>query len=255
MTPIIAGNWKMNLSKAEAVALANRIHEHINSRNAQSLPRVVLCVPALYLSDVHAILKNSSVEVFAQHLHFQPAGAFTGEWSAEMLVSVGAQGSLIAHSERRQYHTETDEQAAARIAACLRAGITPLYCCGELKEERLSGRHREVVEEQLTVALFGLEASDARKLIIAYEPVWAIGTGLTATAEQAGEIHSHIRFWLSRRFDEQTANAVPILYGGSMKPVNAPELLSTPNVNGGLIGGASLHADDFIALIEAASRQ
>jgi triosephosphate isomerase len=213
---------------------------------------VMVAPPSLYLSEM-AAKAIDAVAIGAQDVSTQEEdGAYTGEFSAAMLKSAGVRYAIVGHSERREYHGETDEEIREKIAACINAGIRPVYCCGEKLEERESGEHVSVVSEQVRTALEGFSADELKDLVVAYEPVWAIGTGKTATSDQAQEMHAEIRKVLSHHFTADFANGVRILYGGSAKPANAAELFSQPDVDGGLIGGASLKADDFLKVVEAA---
>ncbi|MEM9052286.1 MAG: triose-phosphate isomerase [Bacteroidota bacterium] len=248
--PLVAGNWKMNKNHADAKALLQALVDRANE--IPSGVDVMVAPPSLYLSEM-AGNANDSVAVGSQDVSTQQYnGAFTGEFSAAMLASAGVKYAIIGHSERRQYHGETDDLIREKIAACVAASIRPVYCCGEVLEERESGNHVEVVSGQVTTALAGFEADELKDLVVAYEPVWAIGTGKTATANQAQEMHAEIRNVLGELFNADFGNSIRILYGGSAKPANAKELFSQPDVDGGLIGGASLKADDFLAVIGAA---
>ncbi|MBK9273081.1 MAG: triose-phosphate isomerase [Flavobacteriales bacterium] len=251
MRTVIAGNWKMNKDRPQASELLARLAE-----GAAGLPPdvEVIVAPAFPFLDLAVgHLRGTTISVAAQHCHEAPAGAFTGEVSAGMLASLGVKACIVGHSERRQYFGETDTAVHARIQALLAVGIAPIYCCGELRAEREAGRHQEVVGAQLHEALAGLPADAFATLIVAYEPVWAIGTGLNATADQAQEMHAFIRGRL-RDLVPQHADRVPILYGGSCKPDNAAELFAGADVNGGLIGGASLDAPSFLELVRIAHR-
>ncbi len=212
---------------------------------------VIIAPPFPFLAAAVEQVAGTPIVVAAQNCHQKGHGAFTGEVSAAMLKSIGVKACIVGHSERRQYFGETDRAVSEKIVALLEQGITPIYCCGELKEERVAGDHFTVVTEQMRTALGGLSNAQLERVVIAYEPVWAIGTGLTATAEQAQEMHAHIRSLLAGHGAE-VANKVPILYGGSCKPDNAAELFVNPDVNGGLIGGAALDADQFSELIRIA---
>jgi triosephosphate isomerase len=213
----------------------------------------MIVAPAFpFLADAAERTKGSRVQVAAQNCHEEAKGAFTGEVSVPMLKSVGVTHCIVGHSERRQFFSETDEQVGRKVAALLAAGITPIFCCGEKKDERLSGVHHEVVTAQMKGALSRLTNEQLSRIVIAYEPVWAIGTGMNATAEQAQDMHAHIRMLLHTQGPE--AAAVPILYGGSCKPDNAAELFACPDVNGGLIGGASLDTASYLELVRIAGR-
>ncbi len=196
------------------------------------------------------LLEGSKIEVYSQDVSEHESGAFTGEISGEMLKSIQANGSLVSHSERRQYHGETDSHANRKVKLLLDLGLTPIYCNGETLEQRKAGKHFEVVKNQTEVALFTLSAEEIKKVVIAYEPVWAIGTGETATPEQAQEIHAHIRSLIAAKYGQEVADEISILYGGSVKPDNAKEIFSKPDIDGGLIGGAALKIEDFSKIIE-----
>lgn len=247
---IIAGNWKMNKLSDGAKSL----FEEINARTSE-FPKnvaVVIAPPALYLANF-AQSATSKVCIGAQDVSAHAEdGAYTGEFSAAMLKSAGGKYAIVGHSERRSFHGETDALISKKIRACVDAKIVPIYCCGESLEERESGKHIEVVQNQIKEALSGFTAGDLSTLVVAYEPVWAIGTGKTATTEQAQEMHSEIRKFLAGKFGDAFANEVRILYGGSCKPSNAKAIFSQKDVDGGLIGGAALTADDFLAIIRAA---
>lgn len=212
---------------------------------------VIVSPPFPFLAAAVEQTAGSSIIVAAQNCHQKPQGAYTGEVSASMLKSIGVKACIVGHSERRQYFGETDAAVGEKIVALLEQGITPIYCCGELKEERVGGRHFEVVSAQMKEALAKLTTEQLKRIVVAYEPVWAIGTGLTATAQQAQEMHAHIRSLLATHGSD-VASTLPILYGGSCKPDNAAELFANPDVNGGLIGGAALDAKQFGELIRIA---
>ena len=245
---IVAGNWKMNKTFADAEALMIQLLEY--KKNNTTNCEVYIAPPALYLTTAKDIFKNGEVEVFAQDVSEYQSGAYTGEISVEMINSIGIDGSLVSHSERRQYHGETDSHANRKVKALLDAGLTPIYCNGETLEQRKAGQHFEVVKNQTEVALFTLSADEIKKVVIAYEPVWAIGTGETATPEQAQEIHAHIRSLIAAKYGQEVADEISILYGGSVKPDNAKEIFSQPDIDGGLIGGAALKIEDFSKIIE-----
>ncbi|MFZ1688056.1 MAG: triose-phosphate isomerase [Flavobacteriales bacterium] len=251
MKKIIAGNWKMHKDRAEAITLIDGI-----LRESGDLPKGVgmVVAPAFpFLADAVARTQNTPLRVGAQNVHGATHGAYTGEVSAGMLASIGVQYCIVGHSERRQYWNETDNEVAKKIAALLKAGITPIFCCGERKEERLAERHFEVVGAQMKEALGAFTAVELQRIVVAYEPVWAIGTGLNATAQQAQDMHAHIR-GLLRTHGDAVSDNVPILYGGSCKPDNAGELFACPDVNGGLIGGAALEVASFTALVRIAGQ-
>ncbi len=250
--PLIAGNWKMNKMAAEAKSLL----EEIKTATASFSEKVdVMIAPSsLYLAHF-GNSAGSQLAIGAQDVSAQQEdGAFTGEFSAAMLKSAGVKHAIVGHSERRTYHGEDDALISQKIKACVAAGIVPVYCCGENLEQREANKHVAVVTGQLKTALEGMTSMELANLVVAYEPVWAIGTGKTASAAQAQEMHHEIRNFLSTRFDQDFAAGVRILYGGSCKPSNAAELLSQPDVDGGLIGGASLVAGDFAKIVEAAAQ-
>ncbi len=247
---IIAGNWKMNKTRPEAKALLEEIKPLV--ANADGKIEVIACVPFTNLETAINTTAGSNVKIGAENVHFEKSGAFTGEISADMLTELGVEYVVIGHSERRQYFGETDETVNKRTKAALAAGLKPIVCVGELKWERECGITEEVVGKQIKLDLFDVSADDVKKTVIAYEPVWAIGTGLTATPEQAEEVCAFIRATLANMYDQATADAVTIQYGGSMNAGNAAELLAKPNIDGGLIGGASLKAADFNVIVQAA---
>ena len=244
---IIAGNWKMNKTASETVGFANELKSLLpKTRKCDA----VICLPALNITTAQKAFKGTRVSVGAETVHFLNAGAFTGEMSADMLADVGVKYVIIGHSERRQYYNETDFTVNRKVHAALEAGIVPIICVGESLQQRELGVETELLTYQLMTAISGLPAAKAKKIVVAYEPVWAIGTGKTATAQQAEEICAHIRACIRKKYDARTARAVSILYGGSMNVQNAAELLSMPDIDGGLIGGASLKPGDFAKLIE-----
>ncbi len=246
---IVAGNWKMNKNVIDAQQLMIQLLSYKNNHATNC--EVWIAPPALYLMMAKDIFEKDEIGVFAQDMSEHDSGAYTGEISADMLESIDATGSLIGHSERRIYHRETDAHCFQKIKKALEKGLTPIYCNGETLEQRKAGQHFEVVKNQTEVALTGLSAEDVKKVVIAYEPVWAIGTGETATPEQAQEIHAYIRSILAEKFGKETADEVSILYGGSVKPDNAKEIFSQPDIDGGLIGGAALKIEDFSKIIDA----
>ena len=245
---IIAGNWKMNKTASEAAVLVDELIPAVKDAACE----VVICTPFTDLVTAVAKTKGTNIHVGAENVHFEKSGAFTGEISADMLVDLGVEYVIIGHSERRQYFGETDETVNQRTRAALAAGMTVILCLGEVKEQRLAGITREVVSMQTKLDLAGVSAEDMKRVIIAYEPVWAIGTGLTATPEQADETCGQIRAALAELYGNEVAESTTIQYGGSMNEKNAADLLSKPNVDGGLIGGASLKTDAFTAIITAA---
>ena len=246
---IIAGNWKMNKTRPEAKALI----EELKPIAAKATCGVVICVPYTNLETAVELTKGTNIKVGAENVHFEKSGAFTGEISADRLTEIGVEYVIIGHSERRQYFGETDETVNKRTKAALVAGLKPIVCVGELLWERECNITEEVIARQIKLDLYDVSAEDVKKTVIAYEPVWAIGTGKTATAEQAQEVCAFIRATLAKLYGQETADAVTIQYGGSMNPKNAAELVAQPDVDGGLIGGASLKAADFGVLLEAAS--
>lgn len=242
---IVAGNWKMN----NTLEVANRLMQDVNAQleaRGKNCDEVILGVPALYL--VPAIEQSGLFSVAAQNCSNKVSGAYTGEISATMLASVDVMHCILGHSERRAYYGETDAIIKEKVDRCLENGVTPIFCCGEVLEERKSHKHFEVVESQIKEALFHLSAKDFGKIVIAYEPVWAIGTGETASPAQAQEMHAFIRSVVANQFGQEVAENCTILYGGSCKATNAKELFACADVDGGLIGGASLDAAEFITI-------
>ncbi|RQP07647.1 MAG: triose-phosphate isomerase [Chryseobacterium sp.] len=246
---IVAGNWKMNKTFPEAQELMFQLLEYKKHNTVNC--EIAVAPPTLYLLMARNVFDAEDIKVMAQDMSAHSSGAYTGEISAEMLLSVHADGSIIGHSERRLYHGETDENCALKIKAALDNGLTPIYCNGENLDQRKAGQHLEVVKLQTETALFGLTADEIKKVVIAYEPVWAIGTGETATPEQAQEIHKFIRSFIAGKYGDEVADEISILYGGSVKPDNAKEIFAQPDVDGGLIGGAALDIADFSKIIEA----
>ena len=247
---IVAGNWKMNINIHEAKTLIAGIHQEIDQFHLQNT-RVVISPSHVNLSAALTLTEESIIEVAAQNMHQAKSGAFTGEVSANMLQSIGVQSVIIGHSERREYFKETDAILAEKVTAVLDNGMEAIFCFGELLEDRKSGNHFKVVKSQLQNGLFHLESKDFKNIVLAYEPVWAIGTGETASPEQAQEMHAFIRKTLAEKYNQEVADSVSILYGGSVKPENANEIFSKEDVDGGLIGGASLKPADFAAIIKA----
>lgn len=248
---VIAGNWKMNKTPAEATALIEEIKAAIAGKKTDGC-EIIVGVPFVDLAAAAEAVKGSAIKVSAQNVHWAEKGAFTGEISADMLKAVGAEYVIVGHSERRQFFGESDETVNKRTVAALASGLKVIVCVGELKDQRLLGITEEIVAMQTKLALNGISREDMKRIIIAYEPVWAIGTGLTATAEQAEEVCAAIRGVVASLYDSELAEATTIQYGGSMNAANAAELLSMKDVDGGLIGGASLKAPDFAVIIEAA---
>jgi triosephosphate isomerase len=242
---VVAGNWKMNTTVPEGVELAKAVVEA--SAQVPSDVKLVVAPPFTHLHAVAEVLKGTAVGLSSQNWADKKSGAYTGEVAVSMLQSVGCEYVVLGHSERREYYGETDAKLVEKVKLALEAGLSPIFCIGETLEERQSGRHFEVVTSQVTNVLYTLTPEQMAQVIIAYEPVWAIGTGLTATAEQAQEIHAEIRKVLAAHFGE-LAEEITILYGGSCKPSNAKELFACPDIDGGLIGGAALKAEDFIGI-------
>ena len=247
--PFVAGNWKMNSDKASAEALVAGIRSGL--ADASSID-VAICPPCPYLIPVVAAAEGSTIGVGAQNMYFEPEGAYTGEVSAKMLLDVGCTYAIIGHSERR--HTigkgETDDMLNTKVKAVLAAGLTPIFCIGELLKDRDADKTETVLDRQVRAGLAGISAADAAKIVVAYEPVWAIGTGRVATPAQAQDAHKFIRNLLAELYSQDVADAIRIQYGGSVKPDNAAELMGQPDVDGALVGGASLKADSFLGIIE-----
>ena len=249
--PFVAGNWKMNMDGRSSVELVERIASGSVEVASQHVT-VAVCPPFVYLQSVTKALSSSNIAVGAQDMYFEPEGAFTGEISASMLKDVGCSYCLCGHSERRHVIGEPDELINKKVAAAVSGGLLPILCVGELLEEREASQTNDVVTRHVKEGLAGLSAEKLQAVTIAYEPVWAIGTGLTATPDQAQEVHDFIRRLLGQMYDEKTAEEIRILYGGSVKPNNAAELMGQKDIDGVLVGGASLKADDFLAIIQAA---
>ena len=247
---VIAGNWKMNKTRPEAKALIGELAPLVKGAGCD----VVICVPYTNLETALEATRGTDIKVGAENCHWAPSGAFTGEISAEMLAELGVEYVIVGHSERRQYFGETDETVNKRTRAALDAGLKVILCVGELLHQREAGITEEVVGLQTKIALAGMTREDLKNIIIAYEPVWAIGTGKTATAAQANEVNHYIRTVVQKLYDKAAADAMTIQYGGSMNAANADELTAQPDVDGGLIGGASLKAADFAAIVKAAGR-
>ncbi len=246
---ILAGNWKMHLTPEQSAALATEIAEGLKANPADH--EVVVCPTFVGLDRVATAVAGTALQVGAQDMHWENQGAFTGKVSGDMLASLGVRYVILGHSEQRAYFHETDETVNRKVRKALSDGLVPIVCVGETLEEREGGTTEKVVETQVRGAYVGLSAEEAGKTVIAYEPVWAIGTGRTATSAQAQEVHKFIRGLLANLFGREVAEAVRIQYGGSMKPENAAELLAQPDVDGGLIGGASLKAASFLGIISA----
>lgn len=246
---IVAGNWKMNKNLQEGIALAKELNEALKEKSVHC--DVIIGTPFIHLASVVDVVDSNHIGVAAQNCADKAAGAYTGEVSAAMVASTGAKYVILGHSERRAYYHETPEILKEKVLLALANGLTPIFCIGEVLEERVSGKHFEVVKSQMEASLFDLPANDFGKIILAYEPVWAIGTGKTATAAQAQEMHAFIRKTLTGKYGTEVAGNASILYGGSCNAANAKELFSNPDVDGGLIGGASLSVDKFMPIIEA----
>ncbi len=247
-TNIVAGNWKMNNTFKEADDLIFDIVKFIDD-NPQDNASVILCPPAVYLEMATDHANESDVFIGAQNMSNYQSGAYTGEISAKMLASIGVEYSIIGHSERRKYFNESNEVLAEKVNMALKNDVIPIFCCGELLPERKAGNHFSVVQKQLNESLFMLNKADFANVVVAYEPVWAIGTGVTASPEQAQEMHKYIRGLIADKYDNETAENTTILYGGSCNAANSAELFSSKNVDGGLIGGASLKIQDFESII------
>lgn len=247
---VVAGNWKCNTTLQEGVALAKSVNELVATKGAKDVV-VILGTPFIHLTSVVEAVDTNRIGISAQNCAAEPKGAFTGEVSAAMVKSTGAEYVILGHSERREYYGENSEILNKKLALALANGLSPIYCCGEALSIREAGTQNDYVINQLKETVFKLSAEDFKKLIIAYEPIWAIGTGKTATTEQAQEMHEAIRNAIAIQYGVEVANETSILYGGSCNPKNAKDLFSNPDVDGGLIGGASLKADDFIQIINA----
>ncbi|MEI6454964.1 MAG: triose-phosphate isomerase [bacterium] len=248
---IVAGNWKMNKSFLEAEELMAGIAEALEDKKPENV-EVVLCPPFIYLEMATDFALDASFSVGAQNIYPLDSGAYTGEISPMMLKSLNIPYCIIGHSERRKYFLESHEFLAQKVDALLRQEIIPIFCCGELLPEREAGKHFDVVRKQLDESLYHLDKEDFSKIVIAYEPVWAIGTGVNATPQQAQEMHAFIRGLIEKKYSKEVADGISILYGGSCNAKNAGELFSQPDVDGGLIGGASLKADEFMQVIQSA---
>lgn len=246
---LIAGNWKMNTDRAAAVALAKGIVSGVDKYKAVDL---LVCPPSVYLTSVGEVVAGTSVALGAQNMYHEANGAFTGELSAAMLKDVGCSHVILGHSERRHILGETDADVNKKTLAALAAGIVPIVCVGELLSEREANKTAAVIRSQFEGSLAGVSADQIEKVVIAYEPVWAIGTGKVATPQQAEEVHADLRRLLTERYNDRSAAKVRILYGGSVKASNAGELLAQPNIDGALVGGASLKADEFLGIAAGA---
>jgi triosephosphate isomerase len=244
---IVAGNWKMNKNLQEGLELARNVNDQLSVENVT----VVLCTPFIHLAEVKKIITKETLYLGAQNCASEASGAFTGEVSAEMIKSTGASYVIIGHSERRFYYHEDNQLLNKKVKLALSNGLIPIFCCGEVLEERKANRHLSVVKKQIEEGLFDLSDRDFSRIVLAYEPVWAIGTGVVATSDQAQEMHQIIRDLLAVRYGREVAEQTAILYGGSCKPSNAAELFANPDVDGGLIGGASLKTEDYIGIVNA----
>ncbi|MDO4551575.1 MAG: triose-phosphate isomerase [Planctomycetia bacterium] len=249
--PFIAGNWKMNLNRAEAVTLAEGVAKAVENVDYAD---VAVCVPFVYLDAVSQVLKDSKVAVGVQNCYFEKNGAYTGEISVEMLKDFGCTYVILGHSERRHILGECNAVINKKVKAVLAAGMIPILCVGEMLAEREAGETDDIIAEQFYGSLAGISPEDMKKIVIAYEPVWAIGTGKVATPAQAEETHANLRKLIAVKYGQNVADSVRIQYGGSMKPENAQELLNQPNIDGGLIGGAALKADSFMGIITGAKK-
>ncbi len=244
---IVAGNWKMNTLLKDGMELARSVEQLEKEKTTDAL--VIIAPPFTHLIKIRELISN--VKLAAQNCASEASGAYTGEVSPDMLLSAGVEYVILGHSERRTYYKEDNQWLNKKVKLALGSGLKPIYCCGEVLEEREAGKLFDVVREQLEVGLAGISAEDMASVVIAYEPVWAIGTGVVATPEQAQEMHHYIRELLGEMFGAGVAENTTILYGGSCKPSNAAELFGNPDVDGGLIGGASLKAEDFMAIVNA----
>ncbi len=244
---IVAGNWKMNTLLKEGMELAKAVEKLAQEKTSDAL--VIIAPPYTHLSKVNEMLDQ--VKLSAQNCASETSGAFTGEVSPAMLVSAGVEYVILGHSERRSFYNEDNELLNKKVKLALAEGLKPIFCCGEVLEEREAEKHFDVVKEQIEVGLKGLSNDEINKIVIAYEPVWAIGTGVVASPAQAQEMHKYIRTFLAEMFDASVADDMSILYGGSCKPSNAEELFANPDVDGGLIGGAALKAEDFLAIVNS----
>jgi len=247
---IVAGNWKMNTTPDEGMILLSAILKNSSSLQTQN-KQVIIIPPFTHLALFSEILTHSSVKLGAQNIFHETSGAYTGEVSANMIKNAGAKYVLIGHSERRQYFNEGNTLLSKKILLALSTDLLPIYCCGEIEKEREAGLHFEVIQKQIEEGLFHLQTADIQKIIIAYEPVWAIGTGKNASPEQANEIHRFIRNLLSKKYSDNIADNISILYGGSIKSSNAKDLFSMDDIDGGLVGGASLHTNEFIEIFKS----
>lgn len=248
---IVAGNWKMNTTPIEGVALVSEVLDLIKDIDLNH-KKVVFGTPMVSITSVASVVGDTpNVHVASQNISSYNNGAYTGETSAEMLEASGATMAIIGHSERREYFNETNETLAVKVNKSLEKGIVPIYCCGEVLEDRKNETFQSVIQKQIEEGLFHLDSEGMSKVVVAYEPVWAIGTGETASPQQAQDVHQFIRGLVAHKYGAELANEMSILYGGSMKPSNAKELISMADIDGGLVGGASLNAKDFVGIIKA----
>ena len=247
---VIAGNWKMNNDLSESQNLISKLTSGLSGKKLKC--DVIICPPFTSLSEANSLIKNTPVKLGAQNMYFKESGAYTGEISAQMLKSVGCEYVILGHSERRTIFKETDGSINEKIKAAFKAGLKPIFCIGETLEEREAGKEKNVLQTQLSGGLNEISIDQMKNMIIAYEPVWAIGTGKTASPEQAEEMHDFIRKYIKNDFTPEVAENIVIQYGGSVKPDNALELLSQKDIDGALVGGACLKADSFISIIESA---
>ncbi len=245
-TPFIAGNWKMHKTIDEALELINSLKEHLSDEKDKN---IVVAPPFTALKAVSESIKGSIIDLSAQDTFWEAMGAYTGEISPNMLIDVGCRYVIVGHSERRQYFNETNSIVNKKISAALTSGLTPIVCVGESLEQRQKGMTFEIIEQQIKECLYGLSASEVKSIIIAYEPIWAIGTGQTASDAQAQEVHQFVRNLLGRLYNEGLANFMRIIYGGSVKPANIDGLMAQPDIDGVLVGGASLDAKSFVEIV------
>ncbi|QPC47445.1 triose-phosphate isomerase [Mangrovibacillus cuniculi] len=245
--PIIAGNWKMHKTLAEAVSFVDEVKQSVPSKTEVDS---VICAPSLFLGQLVEATKSTDVAIGAQNMHFEKSGAFTGEVSPVALQDLGVQYVILGHSERRELFAETDESVNAKTKAAFAHGLVPIVCVGESLEQREAGQTNGLVGDQVTKALAGLTAEQVKETVIAYEPIWAIGTGKSSTAEDANEVCAHIRKVVAELYSQDVADAVRIQYGGSVKPANIKEYMAQPDIDGALVGGASLEAPSYLALLE-----
>jgi len=243
--PIIAGNWKMNMTIASGVEFVNEIKAKVAGSDVE----VVVCAPATLLKDLKAATAGTNVKIGAQNMHFEDGGAFTGELAPAMLKELDVDYVIIGHSERRAMFNETDETCNLKVKKALATDITPIFCCGESLDQREAGKEKEVCKVQVEAGFAGIDAGDVSKVVIAYEPIWAIGTGKTATSEQANEIIAYIRDVVKDMYNGEVSEEVRIQYGGSVKPANVSEIMNMSDIDGALVGGASLKADSFVDLV------